>query len=211
LLFSPYNDFIQLNFGNSGIIKLDIDCLSCQEWWAMRKIVRSIFVLVIFAILSTGCFPKSTSNNDQIATGVAKTVAAQNAIVPNTGAEENTPPAAIPPTAVPKVKPTADFRQAALSQFLGTWKVSRVNKSSKGVPWQDVDNQLTFQPDGIMKMVANDGTESAVKYKLDIKQVIFTFDDGRKEYWNFEFSHSDNSLTLSKQGATERFFIDRVQ
>jgi hypothetical protein len=181
----------------------------------MNKLSRFIFILVMLPLFTTGCFPKSSSNNDQIATGVAKTVAAQNEVVPVTGVEAVTPPTAaptdVPPTSVPIIKPTADFRQASLSQMLGTWKVNRINKSSKGVPWQDVGNLLTFQDDGQMAIEATNGSTGSVKFRLDIKQVMFTFDDGHKEYWNFAFPSGNDSLTLSKQGATERIDLLRVK
>jgi hypothetical protein len=174
-----------------------------------------LFVFILIALVTSGCFPKSSSNKDQIATGVAKTVAAQNAIVPDTGAEVTSPPTkaptAIPPTAAPKVKPTVDYRQAALPQILGAWKVNRVNKSSRGLPWQDVGYQLTFQEDGVMKSVKPDGTGSTVKFKMDIKVIVFTFDDGHKEYWNFTFPNGNDSLTLIKQGGTERIDMTRAQ
>lgn len=181
----------------------------------MNKLSRFTIVLILILLFTSGCFPKSTSNNDQIATGVAKTVAAQNEVVPVTGVEAVTAPTAaptaIPPTAAPKVKPTADFRQASLGQMLGTWKVNRINKSSKGVPWQDVGNKLTFQDDGQMVTTTPDGTTTSVKFRLDIKVILFTFEDGHKEYWNFAFPSGNDSLTLSKQGATERIDLLRVK
>jgi hypothetical protein len=174
-----------------------------------------VFVFILIGLLTSGCFPKSPSNKDQIATGVAKTVAAQNAAIPITGADLTIPPTkaptAIPPTAAPKIKPTADYRQASLGKVLGMWKVNRVNKSSRGVSWQDVGNNLTFQEGGLMMTEAPDGTNGSVKFVLDIKQIIFTFEDGHKEYWNFAFTNGDNSLTLTKQGGTERMDLIRAK
>lgn len=185
----------------------------------MIKLARFFFILVILPLFTTGCFPKSISNKDQIATGVAKTVAAQNAIVPVTGGDKNPPPTEAPtvvPTSVPtktmiKPTPTVDFRQASLGQMLGTWKVNRINKSSKGVSWQDVGNKLTFQDDGQMVTTTSNGATSSVKFHLDIKQIFFTFDDGRKEYWNFSFPSGDNSMTLTRQGGAERIDLIRVK
>jgi hypothetical protein len=174
-----------------------------------------LIVFILMALVTSGCFPKSSSNKDQIATGVAKTVAAQNAIVPDTGADVTTPPTkaptAIPPTAAPKVKPTVDYRQAALPQILGTWKVNRVNKSSRGMSWQDLGNRLTFQEDGTMVTETPAGVTSNVKFRLDIKVIVFTFEDGHKEYWNFSFPSGNDSLTITKQGGTERVDLLRVQ
>jgi len=196
------------------MLLLDIYSFSYLDWWTMKKIFRFLSITVLLSLTLTGCFSKTTSNNDQIATGVAKTVAAQNKVIPVTGGDVNTQPTAaptaIPPTAVPKVKPTADYRQAALSQFLGTWKVVRINKSSRGVPWQEIGNQLTFQQDGVMKTEAADGTIGEVKYRLDIKKVIFTLDDGNKDEWNFAFTSGDKTLALTRQGGKERIDLARV-
>jgi hypothetical protein len=180
----------------------------------MKRITRIIFILVLLSLSLTGClFGSSKSTDDPIAIGVVKTVPAKDQVepgIPDTGAEATLPPTSAPTKTVSKVKPTADYRQAALSQFLGAWKVIRINKSSRGLPWQEIGNQLTFQPDGIMKTESADGTVGEVKYRLDIKKLIFTLDDGKKDEWSFAFSNGDASLSLTKQGGKERIDLTRV-
>jgi hypothetical protein len=195
----------------------------------MKKFFSPIIVLIIFLVLSVGCQSQSKntiSEDDIVAIGVAKTVSAKGpkdeipTRIANTvvaiGQTYNSQQSVVvvtkvvTPKANNKVNPTADFRQASLGKVLGTWKVNRVNKSSRGIAWQDVGNKLTFNQDGTMLTEPQSGVKSSIKFRLDIKVILFVFEDGRKDYWDFAFTNNNNSLTLTKQGGAERIDLIRV-
>lgn len=196
----------------------------------MKRLICSICVVVLLSLSLSACTIRRTGSGNAQPTKTVEAQGAGGALVdlatpvpeitdtveePTEELPTNTvKPAKKTATAtkvVNKPKATADPKKVAFDTLIGTWKVIKISKSDRGVSWQELGNMLTFQSDGMMTMDAVDGTSESMKFRIDGKQVLFTFEDGKKERWTYTFTQSDSGLTLSKLGASERMDLVKVE
>ena len=196
----------------------------------MKRLICSICVLVLISLSLSGCTIRRSGSGNTRTTATVEAQGAGNALVdlatpvPEITETVEEPTEVIPTNTAKPVKktatatkavkvpsPTADPKQVAFNKLIGTWKVIKISKSDRGVSWQELGNMLAFQMDGMMTMDAVDGTSESMKFRIEGKQVVFTFGDGKKERWTYTFTQSDSGLTLSKLGASERMDMVKME
>jgi hypothetical protein len=194
----------------------------------MKRLICSIGIFVLLTLAFSACTIRRSDSGNAQPTKTSEAQEAGNAMSdlatpePEITDTIEEPTEELPTNTVKPVKktatatrpikvisPTADPKLVAFNKLIGTWKVIKISKSDRGVSWQEIGNFLTFQTDGMMTMDTVDGKSESIKFRIEGKQVLFTFADGKKERWTYTFTQSDSGLTLSKLGASERMDMVR--